>query len=177
MLISIRSLLIECMKYGFEMKMIDIKILSLLIKDSRKEFTKISKLCKVSRQSVSNRVKTMKRDGIIRRFTVQVDPYKLGIKLKAIIQIPLKKRGLSEELQNLLMNDSRITWCYRSYEGLLFVEAMVIEQEELNELLRTIETAFSIDKLKVFLVRKEIKNDPLHPIERLLKLKEKFFKI
>jgi DNA-binding Lrp family transcriptional regulator len=72
----------------------DLKILDLLRGDSRLSFREIGKRINVSTGTVSERVKNMIGNGVIRRFTTAVDPDKLGLHVAMFLLIrvnPLNK--------------------------------------------------------------------------------------
>ena len=60
---------------------IDKKIIKVLEDDARTSLRKISELVDVSLGTVSNRVKRMEKNGIIRGYSVILDPDKIGWEL------------------------------------------------------------------------------------------------
>ncbi|MEO9363537.1 MAG: Lrp/AsnC family transcriptional regulator [Nitrososphaera sp.] len=57
---------------------IDLRLIDILQKDSSIPTVKIAEMLKVTEGTVRNRVSRLRRLGIIRRFTVSVDPMALG---------------------------------------------------------------------------------------------------
>ena len=62
----------------------DIKIIELLLQNSRISYTEIGKILGVSEATVRKRVENLERNGVIRKYTIEVDPTKLGYKIVAI---------------------------------------------------------------------------------------------
>ena len=74
----------------------DIKILEILTEDSSLSSHKISKKTLIPVTTVNNRIKKLKKEGIIKKYTVEVDKSKLGFNLSAYIFINLSLTELKE---------------------------------------------------------------------------------
>ena len=75
----------------------DIKILEILKDNSSLSTYKISKKTLIPVTTVNNRIKKLKKEGVIRKFTIDVDRTKLGFNLSAYILINLSLKELKEE--------------------------------------------------------------------------------
>lgn len=80
---------------------IDERILQMLEEDGRKSFTEIAEKLKINESTVRKRVAAMQREGIIKKFTVKVDPRKLGISTIAIVGLETDPPKLLEVAQKL----------------------------------------------------------------------------
>ena len=80
---------------------IDRKLLDILYLDSRKKLSEIAKHLGVSVGSVHNRIKSLEERGIIKRFTIQIDPEKMGFDLTALMSLQIKVRHLKEVNKDL----------------------------------------------------------------------------
>ncbi|MCD6276263.1 MAG: Lrp/AsnC family transcriptional regulator [Thermoplasmata archaeon] len=65
----------------------DRKILEILLKDSRTSYSDIAKLLGISDTAVRKRIKNLEDMGIIRGYTISVDPHQIGYKCIAIVGI------------------------------------------------------------------------------------------
>ncbi|MCD5425550.1 MAG: Lrp/AsnC family transcriptional regulator [Methanosarcinaceae archaeon] len=63
----------------------DKKIIEILLKDSRTPFTEIAKELKLSESTIRKRVKVLEEDNVIQKYTLEVDPSKMGYITVAII--------------------------------------------------------------------------------------------
>jgi len=82
----------------------DSKILGLLLKDGRMSFTNIAEKLRVNEATVRKRISALRRDGVIKRFTVVVDHAKLGMNTVAIVGIeadPTKLLDIAQKLCDL----------------------------------------------------------------------------
>jgi len=66
-------------------------ILDMLTKDARTPFTEIAKVLGISETAVRKRVKALEEAGVIKQYTIVVDPSKLGYNLVSITGIDTKK--------------------------------------------------------------------------------------
>ena len=90
---------------------IDEKIIKVLQDDARTSLRKISELVKVSLGTVSNRVKRMERNGVIKGYSVILDPDQIGWELNVVIGLRIQK-GRLIEIQERIAKDSRVHGVY-----------------------------------------------------------------
>ena len=75
---------------------VDLQIVALLQEDSRLSFNKLANKIGVSVGTAYNRVKNLEATGVVKGYTVVLDPTKLGFELTAIILIQAVGRHLAE---------------------------------------------------------------------------------
>jgi DNA-binding Lrp family transcriptional regulator len=80
---------------------VDLKIIEMLERDARTSFREIAKELKISEATVYNRVKRMQEEGIIKGYSVKVDPPKLGLDLSAVIGLRVAGGHLVEVEQEI----------------------------------------------------------------------------
>jgi len=73
---------------------VDFQIIKLLQEDSRKSFKKIANELGIAVGTAYNRVKSLEEKGILKGYTVIVDPVKLGYSLTALILIQAEGKHL-----------------------------------------------------------------------------------
>ena len=66
---------------------LDRKLLDILVKDSRTSLKELAQQVGLSSPSVSERLRRLEERGVIRAFTVEIDPEALGYPLQAIVRI------------------------------------------------------------------------------------------
>ncbi len=79
----------------------DMKILKMLEADGRMPFTEIAEKLKVSESTVRKRVLSLQRRGVIKKFTIKVDPSKIGMKTIAVVGVDVDPPKLLEVTQKL----------------------------------------------------------------------------
>ena len=70
----------------------DQKILEVLEKDASLSTHKLAKKTLIPQTTILNRIKKLKKDGIIQKYTISIDHEKLGKKVKALIYVKVDKR-------------------------------------------------------------------------------------
>ncbi|GAB6101147.1 Lrp/AsnC family transcriptional regulator [Thermococcus atlanticus] len=143
---------------------IDRKILTILQKNSRTPLREISKEVGLAESTVYERIKKLKEHGIIRKFTVILDPDALGFTLLAFILIK-SKAGKYSHVASELRKYPQIVEIYETtgdYD--MLVKIRTRNSEELNEFLDTIgeiEGVVATHTMVVLKVHKETTELPL----------------
>ncbi len=68
---------------------VDRIILSMLAEDSRKSFVELAKSLHLSETATRNRVKRLVDSGVIKKFTLQLDPSRLGTPISSMISVKI----------------------------------------------------------------------------------------
>ena len=79
----------------------DRKIIQMLEQNSRRSFNEISKKLKLSESTVRKRVVALQDKGVIKKFTIQVDPTKLDVNSVSIVGVDVEPTKLLEVAQKL----------------------------------------------------------------------------
>jgi len=80
---------------------LDLKILKLLREDGRASFTAIAKKLRLSESTIRKRIQALQKRDIIKRFTAEIDPYKIGIRAVTIVGVDVDPTKLLEAAQKL----------------------------------------------------------------------------
>jgi DNA-binding Lrp family transcriptional regulator len=148
----------------------DKKILVELLRDGRKSFADLARSCKMTRQSIFSRAKSLKRKGIIKKFTVDLDQQKLGLNLKAYILIsahPSEKAR--EKASEVLVKFPQISQIHKLFGRFDFlIEVLVKDINELSNIVGEIHKLEMINRTETMIVRNNIKYNIQHPFENAL---------
>lgn len=143
-------------------------LLKELLSDGRQPVTELAKKCGMTRQSIHSRLKELKKKGI--KFTVDIDPSLLGLKLKAYILIiaepQAKFRRETDKIIKTFREISQIHYLLGRFD--IIVEVLVKDVEELRNVLRRIQNLPAVKKTETLMVYETTKFDPKDPIRRLL---------
>lgn len=80
---------------------IDERILDLLGEDARSSYKKIAEKIGISDVSVKKRVDKLLSDGIIRRFTIGVDPTLTGSNIRASVDLDIEPTKIDDVIGNI----------------------------------------------------------------------------
>lgn len=113
----------------------DLKILSLLIENSRLQWREVGELVHLTGQAVGNRIRKMEELGVIDGYTVKLDSSKLGKNLTAFITVFMKTTD-HLTFQNFIKESKLVSEAHRvSGEGCYLLKAKISDDKELNQLL------------------------------------------
>ena len=79
----------------------DLKIIKALENDGRASFMDLAKKLKMNESTIRKRVLALQRKGIIRRFTIELDPAKIGLKTIATVGMDVEPTALLNTVQKL----------------------------------------------------------------------------
>ncbi|MCK4567023.1 MAG: Lrp/AsnC family transcriptional regulator, partial [Candidatus Thorarchaeota archaeon] len=83
---------------------IDSEIISMLQEDGRRSFSDIAQAVGRTEVTIRRRVKRLRDEGYIKRFTVVLDPLKIGKSIRAIIRVKTAMKyatAISKKLRKL----------------------------------------------------------------------------
>jgi Lrp/AsnC family transcriptional regulator, leucine-responsive regulatory protein len=114
------------------------KLLSLLRKDARAKYAELGQAIYLSAPAVFERVKKLEKSGVIRRYTVDLDPQSIELGLCAFVQIRLERTS-ADELARLLMPFAEIEECHCiAGEDCILAKVRTKDAQDLNRLLQEI---------------------------------------
>ncbi len=90
----------------------DRKILQLLAEDARRSLADIGSAASLAPSSVNERIRKLVADGVIRRFTVDLDPEKLATPVAAYIWAALKEGADETSFRTFVRGHPSVTECH-----------------------------------------------------------------
>ena len=139
----------------------DRRIVTHLAANARASLKELSQEVELSAPSVAERIRRLEQAGIIRSFTIDLDPKTLGYELEAIVRIkPMP--GKVHSVQQLIIETPQITECNKVTGDDCFVATLhVRSMEDIDTILAKISekasTSTALVKRKIF----ERRNPPL----------------
>ena len=97
------------MPKNYEIDNVDLKILEILMQDSKKPFTEVAKKVNVSQGTVHVRMNKMEEAEIVEKNTLKINYAKLGYDITAFIGIYLEKSALYDQVLLKLKEIPEIT--------------------------------------------------------------------
>jgi len=143
---------------------VDRKILTILQRNSRTPLREISKEVGLAESTIYERIKKLKDRGVIRRFTVLLDPDSLGFKILAFILIKTRA-GKYSHVANELKKYPQICEVYETtgdYD--MLVKIRTRSSEELNEFLDRIGEIDGVESTHTMVVLKTHKETTELPL-------------
>jgi Lrp/AsnC family transcriptional regulator for asnA, asnC and gidA len=116
----------------------DWAILRLLMEDARTPYTRVGEQVGVSDAAVHQRVSKMVEEGVILRFTVEVDPGVLGRNVFGFVLVEVQP-GLLEEVAGGLVDDERVLEVYETHSPTdLLVKVAAEDLDEMRGVMMSI---------------------------------------
>lgn len=113
----------------------DRKIVQMLEQDSRQSFNEVAKKLKLSESAIRKRVVALQEKGIIKKFTVQVDPAKMGINSVSIVGVDVEPTKLLEVAQKLSEIGEIKSVATSTGDHMIMTEVWTKDGKELTKLL------------------------------------------
>jgi len=135
----------------------DIKIIHLLKENSRTPFVKIAKILGVSETAIRKRVRKLEREGVIRKYTIEVDLKKLGFKVNVLIGIDTKPEYYISTLEKLKGMEEVMSLYSASGDHMILAECWFKNSEELTKFIKTLEMFRGITKICPAIILEKIK--------------------
>jgi DNA-binding Lrp family transcriptional regulator len=142
----------------------DVSILKVLQGNSRKSFRDIARELRISINTVSTRIKRMEKEGIIRGYSVSLDPVKAGFDMAAVIGIQISK-GKLMEVQRKIANDAHVSAVYDvtgEWDSLII--ARFANRQELNAFIKRVLTMEYVERTLTQVVLNTVKEDVSLPL-------------
>jgi len=110
-------------------------ILDILINNARTSYTDIAETLRITEGTVRNRISRMEAEGVIKRYTVEIDPSKLGYKLVTILGIDTAPESFLE-VANEVAKYPEAKWVATSSgDHMIMVELWAKDGQELSKTL------------------------------------------
>lgn len=133
----------------------DHRILKLLREDARLSFREIGKQIKVSTGTVSDRVRLMQENGVIKGFVTAIAPEKLGYNVTMLLELSISHDRTLEEFETSITSFPEAA-CIQYVTG--DVDMMVLvrceDKEHASDVLGRIRTLDGVSGLKSHMVMK-----------------------
>tara|TARA_B100001123_G_C15239109_1_gene998373 strand:- start:869 stop:1312 length:444 start_codon:yes stop_codon:yes gene_type:complete len=139
---------------------VDRRILKVLEADARTSLRKIAEEVGVALGTVSNRVRRLESLGVIRGYTVLLDPDKSGWGLSVVIGLRIQK-GRMINIQEKIAKDHRVYGVYDvtgDYDSMVLARAK--ERDDLDDLIKRVASMEGIERSVTHLVLNTVKEMP-----------------
>ncbi len=142
-----------------EIDEIDKKIIEFLQEDGRMPFLEIAKKLKLSESTIRKRVENLKEKGIIKRFTIEIDPTKIGLDTIAIVGIDVEPSKLLEIAQKLCEFKEIHSVATTTGDHMIITEIWTKDSRELAKIIsEKIGTIEGIKKICPAIILEKLKN-------------------
>jgi len=114
---------------------LDLKILAMLREDGRRSFTEMAKRLRLSESTIRKRVLSLQTKGVIKRFTVEIEPSKIGVNTVAIVGFDVEATRLLEVADRLCELEEVRSVATSAGDHMIMTEIWTRDGRELTELI------------------------------------------
>ncbi|HXX77486.1 MAG TPA: Lrp/AsnC family transcriptional regulator [Ktedonobacteraceae bacterium] len=127
---------------------IDRMLLALLKENTKRKYTELGEIVHLSPPAVHERVKKLERAGVIRKYTIEIDPEALGLTVRAFVRIHIN-RIPCEEVSRALETFPEVVECYSSAgEESMFIKVHTGSPSQLETLLNRIRQMSGVERVQ-----------------------------
>ena len=127
---------------------IDRMLLALLKEDTKRKYTELGEIVHLSAPAVHERVKKLEYAGVIRKYTIEIDPEALGLVVRAFVRIHVN-RIPCEEVSRALEMFTGVVECYSSAgEESMHIKVHTGSPYQLETLLNSIRTMPGVERVQ-----------------------------
>ena len=135
----------------------NIKLLRILRENSRISYLEIARILGVSETAVRKRVKRLLEEGVIRRFTIEIDPKKVGYQVVAMIGLDTKPEALISVLETLKELENVQSLYSSSGDHMIMMECWFKDYNELSRFIKSLEEIEGITRICPAIILEKIK--------------------
>jgi Lrp/AsnC family leucine-responsive transcriptional regulator len=125
-----------------ELDDIDKQILKALHENSRISYTELAKQIGLSRVAVQSRIQTLIDSGVIERFTVVINPVKVGIQVSAFFNVDVEPQYLNQVAEKLSAEPAVTSLYHMTGPSTLHMHGVFMNMKEMENFL--LDTLYSM---------------------------------
>ena len=135
----------------------DFELIKLLMKNSRTPYVKLGELLGVSETAIRKRVRKLEEEGVIRRYTIEVDPKKLGFKVNALIGLDTVPERFIAVIEELKAMEEVLGLYSASGDHMILLECWFKDSDELARFVKRLESIRGVSRICPAIILEKLK--------------------
>ena len=135
----------------------DFELIKLLMKNSRTPYVKLGELLGVSETAIRKRIRKLEEDGVIRRYTIEVDPKKLGFKVNALIGLDTVSERFIAVIEELKAMEEVLGLYSASGDHMILLECWFKDSDELARFVKRLESIRGVTRVCPAIILEKLK--------------------
>lgn len=135
----------------------NLDLLLALKENSRIHFVELAKRLSVSETAIRKRVRKLEHDGVIKKYTIEVDTKKIGYDINALIGVDTKPEDYIDALEKLKRMKDVKCMCSSSGDHMILLECWFHDSDELSKFVRKLKSVEGVTKICPAIKRESIK--------------------
>ncbi len=133
------------------------KLLKMLQENARTPFVKIAEKLGVSEAAVRKKIASLEKNGVIKKYTVEVEPKKLGYEVVVFIGIDTKPDKFVSTIETLLKKKEVRHLYSTSGDHMILIESWFRNTKELTEFVKNLERLSGVTRVCPAIILEKIK--------------------
>lgn len=125
----------------------NLELVGLLKKNSRTSFVDLARHLKVSETAVRKRIRNLEKGGVIRKYTVDIDPRKIGFEIDALIGVDTRPEKYIQVMEKIRPMKEVMTFCSSSGDHMMMMECWLENSASLASFVKTLEKTDGVTKV------------------------------
>jgi Lrp/AsnC family transcriptional regulator for asnA, asnC and gidA len=135
----------------------NLDILNILKENARISFSEIAKKFEVSDTAIRKRIRKLEKNGVIKKYTIEINPKKIGFEIDAFIGIDTKPEQYIQIIEKLKKMKEVINLYSSSGDHMILAECWFKNSSELTKFVERLNTIIGITKICPAIVLEKIK--------------------
>ncbi len=135
----------------------NLDVLKVLMKNSKTPFLEMARMLGVSETAIRKRIRKMEEDGVIRGYTIDVDPKKIGFEINALIGLDTEPEVYLQTIEKLKKMEEIKSLYSSSGDHMIMMEIWFKNTEELSKFVDFLNSMDGVKKVCPAIIMEKIK--------------------
>lgn len=132
-------------------------LIRLLRKNARTTYLNLAKALGVSEAAIRKRIKKLEEEGIIKRYTIEVDPRKMGYNVQALIGVDTKPETYLQTIDRLKSMKEVMSLYSSSGDHMIIMECWFKDAKKLTEFVKKLNSMEGVARVCPAIILEKIK--------------------
>ncbi len=135
----------------------NLDVVQMLMENSRIPYVEMAKILGVSETAIRKKIRRLEETGVIKRYTIEADPRKLGFEIDALIGIDTTPERYLTIIGELRDMEKVMKLRTSSGDHMLMIECWFEDSRELSEFVKRLESLEGVTRICPALLLEKIK--------------------
>lgn len=135
----------------------NLELIRLLKDNSRASFVGMAKRFGVSETAVRKRMKSLEEKGVIKKYTIDVDPKKIGFSIEALIGIDARPEKYIQVMEKIKPMKEVVRLCSSSGDHMMMIECWLSDSAALSKFVKLLEKTEGVTKVCPAIINDKMK--------------------
>lgn len=142
---------------GRKRKFSDDELIKILMENARMPYVEIAKMFGVSETTIRKRIAKLEEDKVILKYTIEVDPRKLGYRIVAIVGVDTEPEAYISVISELKAMQEIKKLYTSSGDHMIMFEAWLPDSDSFSDFIRKVESIKGVKKVCPAIILERIK--------------------